>query len=148
MSLVVVFGRPTGAPYKSATYNRLTFRGPALFADDHPEPIARHERHHWTPAEAKNKEVYYTRLDIAGPLCLQFRRGQAGTNYGPYSAYSMVDGVGYVEGNVFAFEDVERVDWYCIQDRMHWDTLSISPVSDAPEEPARPKAPGVRRHLV
>jgi hypothetical protein len=142
MPLTVIFGRPTGAPYKSAVHARLTFRGPALFAGEHPEPIARHERHHWTPREAGDKDIFYTRLDIAGPLCLQFRRGEAETSYGPYSAFSSLDGVAYVEGNVFAFEDVQNADWYCVQDRMHWDTLSLCPADEAPGHPTRPKAPG------
>lgn len=141
MTLTVVFGRPRGAPYRSAVYNLLTFRGPALFADDHPEPIARHERHHWTPTGVEAKDVFYTRLDIAGPLCLSFKRKAAEVNYGPYSSFSMVNGVGYVEGVVFAFDDAQHNDWYCTEDRQHWATLTLRPAENALPGSERPKAP-------
>jgi hypothetical protein len=135
MPLTVVFGRPSGAPDRSAIYNHLKFHGPALFADQHPMPIARHERHHWTPTGDEAKDVFYTRLDIAGPLCLKFQRGEAETNYGPYSAFSMVDGVGYVEGDVFAFEDSQHQDWYF--------RPRTSPSARAPRR-RRPRADGRR----
>ena len=144
MPLTVIFCRPSGAPYRSATFDRLVFRGPALFADDHPEPVARHERHHWTPCGEEAKDIFYTRLDVAGPLCLKFNRGEAETNYGPYSAFSSVDGVGYVEGNVFAFEDSQHRDWYCTEDRQHWDSLSLVPAENVPLHKVTHKAPATR----
>jgi hypothetical protein len=127
MSLTLVFGRPVGGPGLCGPYQRLYFRGAAIFADEHPEPVARHERHRWLLLCQRHEGPHFTRIDIHGVATLHFQRKAAEVNYGPYSSLSLVNGVLYVDSNVFGFEDAERHDWYCTQDRAHWDEVIVRP---------------------
>jgi hypothetical protein len=127
MSLSVIFGRPQGGPGLCGPYQRLDIKGAAMFADQHAEPIARHERHSWAILCKRHEGPHFTRIDIHGLAQLHFQRKEAETNYGPYGSVSLVNGVLYVDSDVFGFQDASRNDWYCTQDRQHWDTLTITP---------------------
>ena len=59
------------------------------------------------------------------PLRVHLQREAAEVNYGPYSAFSMVNGVAYAEATVFGFEDTQMGDWYSVQDRMHWGVMVL-----------------------
>jgi len=47
----------------------------------------------------------YARLHIVGPLRIP-TLGLDSRGLGPYQNFSMFDGVGYIEGRVFAFTDL------------------------------------------
>src|SRR3954469_18115561 len=119
MSLGLVLARPHGPPINSGPYGRLWFTGDALFADEHPEPVARHQRHSWVPADGVHDKSQFSRLEILGVVKVHFQRREAEANYGPFASVTMVNGVAYADGNVFAFQDAQRLDWYCTQDRQH-----------------------------
>jgi hypothetical protein len=126
MSLSVVLARPHGPPHKMGPYDRLRFTGTTLFDGAGGSPIARHQRHSWE-AEKGAPGAQFSRLEVIGMVKLHFERKAAEVNYGPFASVTMVNGVAYADGNVFAFQDAQQLDWYCTQDRQHWDTMTVIP---------------------
>lgn len=125
MAIKVTFGRPRGEPVLFGPFERMVFEGGRLRTDAD-RTIAVHVDHNWKVGDER-----YSRLDIAGPVCVALSRGASRKTYGPFTAFSCVDGVAYAEGHVFAFVDAELGDWYCVEDSHHWKSLEVQP----PEKP-------------
>lgn len=92
-----------------------------LLYSDGERRLARHRNNRWI-ADTGDE---YARLEILGPLIVTPTVGKPET-LGPYQRLSMFDGVGYVDGRVFAFTDVQQRDWYVHDAGAHWPALRIS----------------------
>ena len=123
MSLRVTLGRPRGEPVTFGPFGRLSFFGRELRADLEAHPLATHVDHSWLVQGER-----FSRIDVPGPLMIDLNRPSqhATRRSGPFTAFSCVDGVAYVEGRVFAFVDNEMGDWYCLEDNRHWAYLGLA----------------------
>lgn len=123
-SLVAVFSRPHGAPAKKGPYARLRLEGEVARVDPDGALVAEHQNHSWVVDGAN-----FSRLDLEGPVVVRFQGsdGRASKTYGPFSAFSAVNGVAFKDGSVFAFVDREMKDWYCHDDGHHWPLMVIEP---------------------
>ena len=122
MPVKVTFGRPRGEPIILGPFERLMFVGIEL--RDATRVVAVHTDHSWRVNGDR-----YSRLDIPGPVLVVLGKEDRQRTFGPFTAFSCVDGVAYSEGHVFAFVDNEQRDWYCVADGHHWKTLEMRPKS-------------------
>ncbi len=121
--LFVYFARPLGESVAKGPFARLTFTGARLFGDDLTVPLAVHEDNSWMTKEGK-----FSRLDVDGPVTVTLVRPTISyLVYGPYAAFSCVNGIAYVDGAVFALEDEPLDDWYSLKDDSHWKSIQVAP---------------------
>src|SRR5262245_20246536 len=88
-----------------------------LLYSDGERLLARHRNNRWIAGSGEE----FARLEILGPLVVAPAAGK--TPLGPYMRLSMYDGVGYVDGRVFAFTDIQQQDWYVHDAGAHWPAI-------------------------
>ena len=124
MPITLKFSRPTGSEVTKGPFSLIRAEGEVLRTTAGGPLIARHVDHHW---EVDGQE--YTRLDCdcGTRLMVHFERidGTKSRNYGPMRTFSFVDGIAYMDREVFAFADRTIVDWYCHSDGVHWPLMII-----------------------
>ena len=124
-ALALVFSRPVGASVRKGPYAVIRLKAEVL-VDPDDAVVARHVDHHWQVDGQP-----YTRLDCdCGPgVDVHFERldGTRSKTYGPIRTFSFVDGIAYMDRQVFAFADRSIVDWYCHDDGRHWPMMVIAP---------------------
>jgi hypothetical protein len=121
----LTFLRDTAPPKRKGPYRAVRFEGEAIRAEPGGPAIAKHEHHEWHVDGAP-----YTRLQIDCRAAVWFERvdGARSKRYGPYGCVSFVNGVAYVEHQVFAFVDRSIRDWYSHENEMHWSIMIVEPV--------------------
>jgi hypothetical protein len=85
--------------------------------------LARHEGHSWTVQGQS-----YLRLDYEGPVTIKFedsRTGRTSATYGPFMHLSSVDGMTYLNHELFCQLNSETHLWYFRQENTEWPTVLI-----------------------
>jgi len=98
------------------TFEALTLTEDELRAPD--RPVARHIHHRW---HVERRDESFPRVDIAGPLKLKVSQA----TLGPYLHFHAINGVAYVDHRIFAFFDLEKFDWYVVDEGIHSKTITI-----------------------
>jgi hypothetical protein len=122
--LSLEFANPRGAARRLGPFDRILFQGETLVG----EPggvVAKHMEHKWHLTGGGE----YMRLETNGPVAVHFSMGKQRLSsvLGPFKDFSSVDGIAYVERQVFAFCDREQGDWYAHQLGTHWKTMVVEP---------------------
>jgi hypothetical protein len=122
----LTFLRDTAPPKRKGPYRIVRFEGEVMRAEPGGAPIAKHERHDWLV-----DGVPYSRLQIDCRVTVCFERvdGSRSKRFGPYTCMSFIDGVAYVEHEIFAFVDRSIRDWYCHEDEHHWPLMLVEPAT-------------------
>jgi hypothetical protein len=114
-----------GAEVAKGPFPRVRLEGEVIRSEPGGPVIAHHEDHHW-----EVDGLAYGRLECHCPrVQVRFERidGTRSKTYGPLRDFSFVDGIAYMEHQVFAFADRTIVDWYCHADGIHWPLMIIEP---------------------
>lgn len=121
----LTFLRDTAAPKRKGPYGSVRFEGEVIRAEQGGPVIARHDHHEWHADGAP-----YSRLQIDHRASVWFERLDGGRSkrYGPYGCVSFIDGVAYVEHQIFAFVDRSIRDWYSHENELHWPIMIVEPV--------------------
>ena len=90
-------------------------------ADD--RVIARHIHNRWL-SHQHDRQSFMT-LNIAGPLVVS-AEDEREVKLGPYYAFSMTDGVLYVDQRVFGLWDAQKKDWYLKDTSHHCKRFRVS----------------------
>ena len=85
--------------------------------------IAKHIHNRWISAQ-RQPDAFMT-LNIAGPLCIAAWDGRE-SKLGPYLAFSMTDGILYVDQRVFGMWDSQNMDWYVKDAGAHCKRFRVS----------------------
>ena len=122
--MVVVFSTEGGSTVSKGPYPQLRLEGELMRAAAGGAVIARHENRNWIVDGQP-----YTRSDCVATASVHFERidGTRSKTYGPLAHLSFIDGVAYVDREVFAFVDRGMVDWYCKDDGRHWPLMIVQP---------------------
>lgn len=120
----LTFLRDTAPPKRKGPYRVVRFEGEVIRAEPGGPAIANHDHHEWFADDAP-----YSRLQIDHRVTVCFARvdGARSMRYGPYGCLSFVNGVAYVEHQVFAFVDRSIRDWYSHENEMHWPIMIVEP---------------------
>ena len=120
--LELTFLRDTAPPKRKGPCRALRFEGEVIRAEAGGPVLAKHEHHEWHADGAP-----YARLQIDCRASVHFERidGSRSKRYGPYACVSFVDGIAYVEHQVFAFVDRSIRDWYSHENELHWPLMII-----------------------
>jgi len=121
----LTFQRDTSPPKRKGPYRLVRFEGEVIRAEPGGPAVAKHEHHEWIVDGAP-----YSRLQIDCRASVRFERvdGERSQRYGPYSSVSFVDGVAYVEHQIFAFVDRSISDWYSHENERHWPIMIVEPM--------------------
>ena len=122
MSIELTFLRDTAPPKRKGPYRSVRFEGEVIRAEAGGPAISKHEHHEW-----RVDGVPYSRLQIDCRVTACFERvdGARSKRFGPYGCMSFIDGVAYVDHQIFAFVDRSIRDWYCHEDEHHWPLMII-----------------------
>ncbi len=120
--LTATFSRPYGQPKKKGPYASLRIEGEAMRDGSNGALIAVHTNHEWHADGEK-----FSRLDVDGPVKIQVLDGTTSKTYGPFDAFSAVDGVAFRDRSVFAFVEADRARWYCQEDGRRWPVMVVEP---------------------
>lgn len=123
-TLCVEFSGLTGEPLSFRDLPLLRFEGEVVRAQPGGPILAEHRVQTW---ELQGRR--YMRLECAGPLRVYFERanGQRSETFGPFANFSCVDGIAYVNHEVFAFADRAIGDWYAHENGQHWALMVVVP---------------------
>lgn len=123
-SLIAIFSRPYGQPKKMGPYASLRLEGEAVRGGAGGPVIAVHRDHEWHADGEK-----FSRLDFEGrvKVYFDFVDGTISRKYGPFEAFSAVDGVAFRGRSVFAFVEPDIGQWYCHDDGRHWPLMVVEP---------------------
>jgi len=123
--IVLKFSPTVGSEVTKGPFPRIRVEGEVMRADPGGPVIAYHDDHHWQ-VDGRS----YSRLDCDCPAVQVYFERIDGTRskiYGPLKDFSFVDGIAYMEHQVFAFADRSIIDWYCHADGQHWPLMVIEP---------------------
>jgi hypothetical protein len=122
MAVRLAFLRPRADPVAFGPYTTVSFVRDELIADG--ETLAKYVEHRWQVAggeERFSSVEFYARVDVR----FEGREGERSKGFGPYSTFTLMDGVAYASGHVFAFFDRERDDWYSSALGNHWMKMAV-----------------------
>ena len=121
--LELVFSPVHGPPKRLGPYSCVRFESEVIRDRADGPILARHVEHRWII-----DGVAYTRLDCDCRVSVRFERmdGTLSREYGPYDSFSCVDGIAYVDREVFAIADRSIGDWYCHDNGRHWPLMTVS----------------------
>ena len=121
MSLFITFAKPRGDAFTVGPHPEFRFHGDRLMLSPDGPVVAEHENHTW-----QTKKGDYSRLECEGRVDIQFARAKETSRvFGPYSMFSCVDGISYVENRIFAFCDESNRDWYSYELGDHWKVMVV-----------------------
>lgn len=113
----LTFESATGVSVGKGPYARLRFEGECVRAEPGGAVVAEHRSHRWV-VDGDD----FLRLDVDVPVRVG-GDGEAGAE----GHFSCVDGIAYVERNVYAVADRTRGDWYVLRDERHHPVLTLEP---------------------
>jgi len=122
--LRLTFANPRGDASHIGPYSRVIFEGSLLKDDDH-HNVAIHRDHRW---ELPNGQRY-SRLECYNPCVVSFEapKGRNSKEIGPFSTFSLMDGVAYGDQRIVAFCDAQADDWYSLDFGQHWPCMIVVP---------------------
>ena len=104
-------------------FDKLALTEDALRVPGSDARVARHIHHRW---HAEPYGESFPRIDIAGPLTVCLESGEGARALGPYLHFHVINGVAYVDHRIFGFFDLERHDWYVVDEGMHSKAMTIA----------------------
>lgn len=126
MALVLTFSASSAASATVGPFPEIRFEGETIRAHPGGEILAVHREHKWEVAGAR-----YVRLDCNASVYVQFvaKDGSSSQRAGPFTHLSCINGVCYVDREVFAIVDRTKDDWYAIAAEQHWYAMVLSPAA-------------------
>jgi hypothetical protein len=126
VTLLLTFSASDSAVATLGPRPRFLFDGEVIRAAPGGEPLATHSEHAW-----QIRGQRYVRLDCNAPVRVHFLAadGSSSIMLGPFVHLSCVDGVCYVDREVFAVVDRAASDWYSIVTERHWPTMVLAPAA-------------------
>lgn len=124
LELEVVFNNPTGSSYTLGPLKQLHLRD-CLLREFHDGPVlAKDLNFRWVVNGAQ-----YSRFDCDRECKVTLGRDQdqASKTYGPYRGFSSLNGLKFVDHQLFCVYDETTKDWYGYLSGAHWDVLTVSP---------------------
>ena len=122
VAIRLTFLRPRSEPLPFAPYAKVSFVRDNLVADG--EALAKYIEHRWEVAGADERfssVEFHARVDVH----FEGRDGDRSKTFGPYSTFTLMDGIAYASGHVFAFYDHEQKDWYSSALGNHWVKMTV-----------------------
>ena len=120
----VIFSNPVGPSYALGPLKQLHLRRRVLreFADG--PVLAEDTNYRWQVNGGK-----YSRFDCDTEckVTLARDRDKASKAYGPYSGFSSLNGLKFVDHQLFCVYDESTKDWYGYQSGEHWDDITVVP---------------------
>lgn len=119
-----VFSNPTGPTHTLGPLRQLHLRD-RLLREFHDGPVlAEDSNYRWLIDGRK-----YSRFDCDEEcnVTLARDRDQASKTYGPFPSFSSLDGLKFVDHQMFCHYDEATKDWYGYQSGEHWDVLLVDP---------------------
>jgi hypothetical protein len=126
MQLVLTFSATSTASASLGPFPEVWFDGETIRARPDGDALAVHRSHAWEVNGGR-----YVRLDCNLPVCVRFvgENGSSSEKQGPFTHLSCIDGVCYVDREVFAVVDRTQDDWYAISAERHWHAMVLSPAA-------------------
>lgn len=136
MAVRLAFLRPRSEPLPSGPYATVGFVRDEVIADG--EALAKYVEHRW---QVRGVDERFSSLQFRNRVDVRFERedGESSKALGPYSTFTLMDGIAYASGHVFAFFDHEQQDWYSSALGGHWLKMTVV-VAAAREESAESAA--------
>ena len=124
--MFVEFATSRGETRRLGPYERLYFEGERLVSDPG-GVIAKHADHEWHLTTGGT----YTRLECLVPVEIHFSsdKNLRSNRLGPFGNFSSIDGVAFVDRQVFAVVDRQNGDWYSHELGTHWKVMAVEPAS-------------------
>ena len=123
-TISVVFSNPTGPSYTVSPLKQLHLRG-RMLREFHDGPvIARDDNYRWY---VEGGQFSRFDCDTECNVTLARDRDKASKTYGPYPGFSGLDGLKFVDHQLFCLYDETMKDWYGYQSGEHWDDLIVVP---------------------
>lgn len=124
MSLVLTFSARSGEVHTFGPAAQFCFEGETIRTRPGGEALAVHRSHAW---EVDGRR--FVRMDCSAPVEVRFLAadGARSQTFGPFVHLSCVDGVCYVDREVFAVVDRGHDDWYSIAAERHWPVMVVTP---------------------
>ena len=119
-----VFSNPSGPTYTLGPLKQLYLRGHVV-REFHDGPVlAQSDNYRWIVDGGK-----YSRFDCDTEcnVTLARDRDKARKTYGPFPGFSSLNGLKFVDHQLFAVYDESTNDWYGYQSGEHWDELTVVP---------------------
>lgn len=123
MAVRLTFVRPHADPSSSGPHGAVSFVGDDLLADG--QPVAKYIDHRW---QVQGSDDRFSSVEFRARVEVHFQKGEERSKvFGPYNTFSLMDGVAYASGHVFAFFDREQGNWYSSILGTHWRKMTIAP---------------------
>lgn len=123
-SMHVVFNNPTGPGYTLGPLKQIYLSGRAVREFRDGPVLAEDDNFRWRVNGAR-----YSRFDcdIECNVTLARDRDNATKTYGPFPSFSSLNGLKFVDHQLFCLYDETMNDWYGYQSGEHWDHLTVVP---------------------
>ena len=124
VALNVVFNNPSGASFSLGPLTQLYLRGHELRETSNSPVLAVEEHGRW-----KTDGGLFSRFDcdVECHVTLTRDRDGASKRYGPYSGFSSIAGIKFVDHQLFCLCDESTKDFYGYQSGEHWDAIIVAP---------------------
>jgi hypothetical protein len=126
MSLFLTFSGTSTATASLGPFPEVWFEGETIRARADGDALAVHRSHTWEVNGGR-----YVRVDCNVPVYVRFvaQNGSSSERKGPFIHLSCINGVCYVDREVFAIVDRTQDDWYAISAERHWHAMVLSPAA-------------------
>src|SRR6478735_8596137 len=124
-TISVVFSNPVGPSYSLGPLKQLHLRGRELREFRDGPVLANDDAYRWTVKDGGK----YSRFDCDKEcsVTLARDRDQARKTYGPFQGFSSLNGLKFVDHQLFCLYDETMKDWYGYQSGEHWDEITVVP---------------------
>jgi hypothetical protein len=129
MSISVLFSNPAGPSCTLGPFKQLLLHNRNLQEFRDGPILAKDENSRW-----KVDGGQYSRFDCDTEckVTLARDRDNRSESYGPYPGFSSLNGLKFVDHQLFAVYDESTKDWYGYQSGEHWDDLIVVPTQERP----------------
>jgi hypothetical protein len=115
------FQRPLAEPLRRGPFREVAFQGEKMFVDGDLEASETENRWRRSNGELYSGMDFLTRVDVH----FVDAHGTRSRVLGPHLKFSVMDGVAYAGGHVFAFSDRQNQDWYSLELGRHFAKMVL-----------------------
>lgn len=133
-SVTVVFSNPTGSNFSLGPLTGVYLQGRELRESRDGAVLATDSNFRWITQGGS-----FSRFDCDVRCYVQLENGRERVRYGPYRGFSSLNGLKFVDHQLFCVYDEQHKDWYGYESGQHWDAILVIA---AETETMRPPGPG------